>query len=39
MMLSYGFINEVLETLPYPQLLEMLQVYLRQRFVEESLSE
>jgi Fe-S cluster assembly protein SufD len=38
MMLSYGFINEVLETLPYPQMLGMLQQYLRQRFVEETLS-
>lgn len=35
MMLSYGFINEVLEALPYERLREALQTTLRQRFIEE----
>jgi Fe-S cluster assembly protein SufD len=36
MMLSYGFINEVMMSLPYPVLLDSLQRRLRQRFIEES---
>ena len=35
MMLSYGFINEVLETLPHEGIRTALQKRLRQRFVEE----
>jgi Fe-S cluster assembly protein SufD len=36
MLLSYGFVNEVLEQLPYAPLLESLQARLRDRFIEEA---
>ncbi|ALO45923.1 Fe-S cluster assembly protein SufD [Pseudohongiella spirulinae] len=36
MMLSYGFINEVMMALPYADMLDTLQTRLRQRFIEES---
>ena len=36
MMLSYGFINEVMSALPHKIVLELLQTHLRARFIEES---
>jgi Fe-S cluster assembly protein SufD len=36
MMLSYGFINEVMQALPYEGMLQVLQDYLRKRFIEAS---
>lgn len=38
MLLSYGFVNEVLEQLPYAPLLESLQRRLRARFIDEARS-
>lgn len=36
MLLSYGFVNEVLEQLPYEPLLTSLQTRLRARFIDEA---
>ena len=36
MLLSYGFVNEVLEQLPYEPLLQALQARLRARFIDEA---